>query len=44
MMEIPYRTAVAGIGLVWLAVRGIAWARQKRFCLRREVELLLVCS
>ena len=42
MMEIPYRTAVAGISLVWLAVRGIAWARQKRVCLRREVELLLV--
>ena len=42
MMEIPYSAAVAGISLVWLAVRGIAWARQKKVSLRREVELLLV--
>ena len=42
MMEIPYSAAVAGISLVWLAVRGIAWARQKKVSLRREMELLLV--
>lgn len=42
MMEIPYRTAVAGISLVWLAVRGISWVRQKKICLRRELELLVV--
>ena len=42
MMEIPYSAAVAGISLVWLAVRGIAWARQKKVSLRRELELLVV--
>lgn len=42
MIEIPYMAAMAAVSLVWLAVRGIAWARQKRVCLRREVELLLV--
>ena len=42
MMEIPYSAAVAGISFVWLAVRGIAWARQKKVCLRRELELLVV--
>lgn len=42
MMEIPYRTAVAGISLVWLALRGISWVRQKKICLRRELELLVV--
>ena len=42
MVEIPYSAAVASISLVWLAVRGIAWARQKKVSLRRELDLLLV--
>ena len=42
MMEITYGAAVAGISLVWLAVRGLSWVRQKKICLRRELELLVV--
>lgn len=42
MMEIRYGMAVAVISLVWMAVRGAVWCRQKRADWRREVELLLV--
>ena len=42
MIEIPYMAAVVAVSLVWLAVRGAVWCRQRRVDWRREAELLLV--
>ena len=42
MIQIPYLFVMGLITILWVLVRGIVCLRQKRFSLKRELQLLLV--
>jgi glycopeptide antibiotics resistance protein len=42
MIEISYLQMILAISAVWVLIRGICAAKVKRFCLKRELQLLLV--
>ena len=42
MFQVSYGLLVLMISVIWILVRAIVYARQKRFNWRREIELLLV--
>ena len=42
MIGISYSSVMVGLTVLWILVRGMVCLRQKRFSLKRELQLLLV--